>query len=174
MRLLVPVAKLLLPPGNGFSARILPCAHTKPRHVLPVGGRNVEQLQLSPLGSGVPVCAIPEITPKSFSTGQSTALLAPPRVPRSVLMPNGHAAAWMVWLSPSVDWPATSPNWLMLLPIALLPPSEASSTTWYCVAVALCAAAPPASAAAIASGMHQRFMATLLLRTGVPALRAAH
>src|SRR5690348_541325 len=150
MRLLVPVAKLLLPPGSGFSARILPPIQTKPRQVLPSDPMNAEQLQLSPLGSGVLVCEMPEITPKSFFTGHSTALLAPPSVPRSFLMPNGHATAWRVWLSANVDSPATNPNWLMLLPIALLPPSDGSSMTWYCVAAdAVCAAAPPASAAAI-------------------------
>src|SRR5262245_25118507 len=100
---------------------------TNPRHVLPVavdGGKNAEQLHASPSGSGTSVWEMPAIVPMVFFRGHAMLLLGPPRVPRSNLRPSSHAVAWRVLLPGRLEYPATSPMSLMLLPRLLVPPSD--------------------------------------------------
>src|SRR5438034_175955 len=114
----------------------LPC-HTNPRQTCPVAeGKKNEQLQASPKGWIWSVSATPAITPWVFFTGHRTALLAPPRVPRSVEVPSSHRVARVAWSPDRLEDPAIHPRSLMLLPALTVPPSEASSMIRYWVAPA--------------------------------------
>ena len=73
-RLFEPVANPWFPPSVG-SALIFPFRQTNPRQMLPVReGKKRVQLQRSLSGSGSAVSAIPEMTPRTFLTGNSTLL----------------------------------------------------------------------------------------------------
>src|SRR5262249_53865677 len=108
-------------------------SHTTPRHVLPVrAGKNALQLHLSPSGSAASVSAIPEITPRTFFTGQMTPLLGPPRVPRSTIAPWSHSAACWVASPGRFEVPDAQPRSFRLLPELTVPPSDGRLATTYC------------------------------------------
>src|SRR5215208_5572727 len=114
--LFVPVAKLLYPPSVG-SARLCPFCHTKPEQLCLDWVKKYPQLQISLSGLRSPVSAMPLIAPRSFSTGQRTALFVPgpPNVPRSVTEPNRHSVAWRSPVA-TVALPATQPVLFTLVP----------------------------------------------------------
>src|SRR5260370_22495400 len=130
-RLYEPVANPLLPP-NVESARMAPRSQTTPRQVLPVRtGKNALQLHLSPKGSAASVSAIPEITPRSFFTGQTTPLLGPPSVSRSILQPSSHRVACWVMSPGRFEVPEAQPRSFRLLPELTVPPIEGRFVTTY-------------------------------------------
>lgn len=119
--LLTPVAKPLLPPRRG-SAPSVPFCHRNGRQVCPLVAMKAPQEKVSPSGSAVAVSEMPTTRPWLFLTGHSTALLVPPRVPRSMTVPGLHSAA----CSPppaSAEPPEIQPSSLMPLPKPLPPPS---------------------------------------------------
>jgi hypothetical protein len=81
---LAVVAKPFSPPQVG-SARITPWSQTTPRQIFAVReGKKKRQLQVSSSGWAWSVSATPATRSIRFFEGQSTALLGPPSVPRSM------------------------------------------------------------------------------------------
>src|SRR4030095_11804898 len=101
-----------------------PSAHANPRQTWPVTvGKNAEPLHSSPNGSRAAVSAIPTTTPELLSPDHTTLLFGPPSVPRSVIAPSRHSAAWRTVLLGRLEKPATPPRLLMASPRLAVPPS---------------------------------------------------
>ena len=131
-RLFVPVAKPCVPPSVG-SGVMTPFCHRKPKQRLPrpvALGKKNPQLHFSLYGSGSFDCAIPLTIPRTFFTGQSTALFGPPSVSRSVSTPFRHRVACLDWLPSRLERPATQPRSLMLNPTLEVPPSWSRLSRW--------------------------------------------
>src|SRR5581483_10819115 len=118
------VAKPLLPPSVS-SAVMWPNSHLNPTQVCPLceAGRKAAQLHASPFGSMLAVSEMPTTSPVLFSPGQATALLGPPRVPRSMGKPISQRTACAVASPVRLDSPADHPKSLTPLSALTLPPS---------------------------------------------------
>src|SRR5436305_1010616 len=76
---------------------------------------------------------MPTTRPELLFTDQVTALLGPPRVPRSVRAPSRHSAACRILLPAKFEYPASQPGLLMLLARLFVPPNDGRSVIVYCV-----------------------------------------
>src|SRR5215468_6278994 len=110
-----------------------PFSQRKPWQACPSGGKvakNTWQEEPdSPRGSISAVSEIPTMTPLLFFTGQATALLGPPRLPRGVRVPLRHSAASEKLSPVKLAMPTTHPRSLMLIPCPCTPPAVGKVVT---------------------------------------------
>ena len=131
-RLFEPVANPIVPPPTSEARGWRPAPTLRRGRSCRCARGRTRCSSTSRLGGSAPsVSAIPEIMPRSFFTGQTTPLLGPPSVPRSVLRPSSHRVACWVMSPERFEVPDAQPRSFRLLPELTAPPSDGRFVTMY-------------------------------------------